>query len=191
MVGRPAGQPAWRAVPDNNITTLWLHLASWNLLDFQLSWESKMEPSVAKKEDCNPKIIWNVLESSFSHFYLQLIFSFSWKRIILEWVVRTRFCVGGMVMWKYSRFKPLEFELWLTLSLLEALPVILYLMSLVLAQPTGISQEKKILLSVNNSQKILWVFPPTTYYSFFANLWTAQILFLRLTFSVRSLWPAA
>ena len=26
--------------------TLWLHLASWNLLDSQLSWVSKMEPSV-------------------------------------------------------------------------------------------------------------------------------------------------
>ena len=30
---------------DNN-ATLWLHLASWNLPDSQLSWESKMEPSV-------------------------------------------------------------------------------------------------------------------------------------------------
>ena len=29
------------------ITTSWLHLASWNLPDSQLSWESKMEPSVA------------------------------------------------------------------------------------------------------------------------------------------------
>ena len=26
----------------------WLHLTSWNLLDFQHSWESKMKPSVAK-----------------------------------------------------------------------------------------------------------------------------------------------
>ena len=41
--GRVVGRP----VPDNNITTLWLHLASWNLLDFQLNWKSKMEPSVA------------------------------------------------------------------------------------------------------------------------------------------------
>ena len=31
-----------------NNATLWLHLASWNLPDFQLSWKSKMEPSVAK-----------------------------------------------------------------------------------------------------------------------------------------------
>ena len=31
---------------DNNATS-WLHLASWNLPDSQLSWESKMEPSVA------------------------------------------------------------------------------------------------------------------------------------------------
>ena len=30
-----------------NITTPGLHLASWSLLDSQLSWESKMEPSVA------------------------------------------------------------------------------------------------------------------------------------------------
>ena len=30
-----------------NNTTSWLHLASWDLLDSQLSWESKMEPSVA------------------------------------------------------------------------------------------------------------------------------------------------
>ena len=31
-----------------NIATSWLHLASWNLPDSQLSWESKMESSVAK-----------------------------------------------------------------------------------------------------------------------------------------------
>ena len=30
-----------------NIATPWLHLASWSLPDSQLSWESKMEPSVA------------------------------------------------------------------------------------------------------------------------------------------------
>ena len=33
-----------------NNTTLWLHLASWNLPDFQPSWKSKMEPSVATTE---------------------------------------------------------------------------------------------------------------------------------------------
>ena len=31
-----------------NNATLWLHLASWNLLDFQLSWKSKIEQSEAK-----------------------------------------------------------------------------------------------------------------------------------------------
>ena len=31
-----------------NPASLRLHLASWNLLEFQLSWDSKMEPSVAK-----------------------------------------------------------------------------------------------------------------------------------------------
>ena len=31
----------------HNHATSWLHLASWNLPDSQLSWESKMEPSVA------------------------------------------------------------------------------------------------------------------------------------------------
>ena len=30
-----------------NNATLWLHIASWN---FQLSWKSKMEPSVAIKQ---------------------------------------------------------------------------------------------------------------------------------------------
>ena len=30
-----------------NNTTSWLHLASWNLQDFQLSWKSNMKPSVA------------------------------------------------------------------------------------------------------------------------------------------------
>ena len=40
----------------HNHATLWLHLASWNLLDFQLSWKSKMEPSVAKRHD-NIKIL--------------------------------------------------------------------------------------------------------------------------------------
>ena len=30
-----------------NKATLWLHLASWNLPDYQSSWKSKMEPSVA------------------------------------------------------------------------------------------------------------------------------------------------
>ena len=32
-----------------NNATLWLHLASLSLPNFQLSWKSKMEPSVAKK----------------------------------------------------------------------------------------------------------------------------------------------
>ena len=36
----------WVVYQDNNATP-WLHLASWNLPDSQLSWESKMEPSVA------------------------------------------------------------------------------------------------------------------------------------------------
>ena len=31
---------------ENNATS-WIHLASWNLPDFELSWESKMESSVA------------------------------------------------------------------------------------------------------------------------------------------------
>ena len=35
----------WLAGPVSDYsTTLWLHLASWNLPDSQLSWESKMEP---------------------------------------------------------------------------------------------------------------------------------------------------
>ena len=34
-------------VLSGNITTSWLHIASWNLPDSQLCWESKMEPSVA------------------------------------------------------------------------------------------------------------------------------------------------
>ena len=34
-------------VLSGNITTSWLHLASWNLLNSQLCQESKMEPSVA------------------------------------------------------------------------------------------------------------------------------------------------
>ena len=34
-------------VPSENQATLWLHLASWNLPNSQLSWESKMELSVA------------------------------------------------------------------------------------------------------------------------------------------------
>ena len=37
----------WVVVLSGNITTLWLHLASWNLQDSQLGCESKMEPSVA------------------------------------------------------------------------------------------------------------------------------------------------
>ena len=40
--------------PENN-ATLWLHLASWNLPDSQLSWESKMEPSVATCKSDNRK----------------------------------------------------------------------------------------------------------------------------------------
>ena len=34
-------------IPLGNNTTLWLHLAGWNLTDFQLSCKSKMELSVA------------------------------------------------------------------------------------------------------------------------------------------------
>ena len=39
----------WSKLENN--ATLWLHLASWNLPDSQLSWESKMEPSVAMFQD--------------------------------------------------------------------------------------------------------------------------------------------
>ena len=42
------GQVGGWVVIAGNITTLWLHLASWNLPGSQLNWESKMEPSVAK-----------------------------------------------------------------------------------------------------------------------------------------------
>ena len=45
MVGWVGG--GWVVIPSGNNTTSWLHLASWNLPDSQLSWESKMEPSVA------------------------------------------------------------------------------------------------------------------------------------------------
>ena len=37
----------WGCSISGNNTTSWLHLARWNLPDSQLSWESKMEPSVA------------------------------------------------------------------------------------------------------------------------------------------------
>ena len=36
-----------------NNATLWLDIVSWNLPDSQLSWESKMEPSVAKRSGDN------------------------------------------------------------------------------------------------------------------------------------------
>ena len=39
--------PYGRVILSGNYTTLWLHLANWNLEDFQLCSESKMEPSVA------------------------------------------------------------------------------------------------------------------------------------------------
>ena len=42
MVGGGGGVVWW-----DNIATPGLHLASWNLLDSQLSWVSKMEPCVA------------------------------------------------------------------------------------------------------------------------------------------------
>ena len=35
-------------IPSGNDATSWLHLASWKMLDSQLSLESKMESSVAK-----------------------------------------------------------------------------------------------------------------------------------------------
>ena len=42
----PSGGWVGSVLTKNN-TTSWLHLASWNLLDSQLSWVSKMGPSVA------------------------------------------------------------------------------------------------------------------------------------------------
>ena len=51
MVGWVDGWMAGWMIPTGNIATLWLHLARWNLLDSQLSWVSKMEPSVAIKKD--------------------------------------------------------------------------------------------------------------------------------------------
>ena len=35
----------------HNIATLWLHLASWNLPDFQYSWESRMELECGNNSD--------------------------------------------------------------------------------------------------------------------------------------------
>ena len=46
----PYGQVGGWVVLSGKNTTSWLHLASWNLPDSQLSWESKMEPSVAIRE---------------------------------------------------------------------------------------------------------------------------------------------
>ena len=45
-MGRVGGW--WVGNYSDNNAFLWLHLASWNLPDSQLSRESKMEPSVAK-----------------------------------------------------------------------------------------------------------------------------------------------
>ena len=42
-----AGAAAAYGYHQENNTTSWLHLASWDLPDSQFSWESKMEPSVA------------------------------------------------------------------------------------------------------------------------------------------------
>ena len=44
-----------------NNPTSWLHLASWNLPDSMLSWEYKMEPSVAKKKNFNIGFKGNIL----------------------------------------------------------------------------------------------------------------------------------
>ena len=56
----------WRVggFPQNNATP-WLHLASWYLPDFQLCWESKMEPGVATTIFDKIKILPNTME--FSH----------------------------------------------------------------------------------------------------------------------------
>ena len=35
----------------HNHTTSWLHLASWNLPDYQLCWESKMEPKCGNNHE--------------------------------------------------------------------------------------------------------------------------------------------
>ena len=45
--GWVGGARAYHYWHENN-ATFWLHLASWDLPDCQPSWESKMEPSVAK-----------------------------------------------------------------------------------------------------------------------------------------------
>ena len=54
MVG---GWVGGRLIPSGNITTSWLHLASWKLPDFQLSGKSKMEPSVTIKKGLSAKKI--------------------------------------------------------------------------------------------------------------------------------------
>ena len=68
----------WGSVENN--ATLWLHLASWNLPDSQLSWESKMEPECGKKywlkRLCDPLLpVWTEFlwhsGSTFSLFYSQ------------------------------------------------------------------------------------------------------------------------
>ena len=47
LYGQVGGLVGWWVIPSGNNATSWLHIASWNLLHYQLSWESKMEPSVA------------------------------------------------------------------------------------------------------------------------------------------------
>ena len=44
---RSRSRSRWKYIPVDNNATLWLHLASRNLPDFQHSFKSKMEPSVA------------------------------------------------------------------------------------------------------------------------------------------------
>ena len=53
----------WVVLSGNN-TTSWLHLASWNLPDSQLSWESKMEPSVAIGNVLKTGFIWKICINS-------------------------------------------------------------------------------------------------------------------------------
>ena len=57
----PSGRPGRvGSVLTKNNNTSWLHLASWNLLDSQLSLVSKMEPSVAISTKQNKSVITNL-----------------------------------------------------------------------------------------------------------------------------------
>ena len=89
-----------------NNATSWLHLASWNLPDSQLNWESKMEPSVAITWIMIWYKIWYMIHNMIYDTWYILWYIIQYLKLILIWYnmrhriwYGIRYVIWYMILW--------------------------------------------------------------------------------------------